>query len=225
MSIARAISDAHGPLEEAMLKAPPKNVGHGLRGLLEQLLIGARDLHFSRGLLGILGDLPPAELRALTSVLITDEDIRDHFSASIAMEALNRAQQGGARLPAILAVTSFAIPPHLSRRFLADASSSYLHCLDRPCIAMCRGAVESIVESVWPNAAEEIPALGKAVRRLRDSRVVTDSQARDMWFINDQAKEVLHDEPAAEPLDAAQCLIRLGSLISDLYPHAPQGAV
>lgn len=225
MTMSRAISNAHGPLEEVMLPSPPTHTGPGLRTLLNELLAATQELHFSSTLLKDLPSLSSQELQDLNAFLIRDERVRDHFAACVAIEALHRAEHGGARVPSLLNSVSWSLPPELSKRFLRDAVSSYLLCLDGPCIAMCRGAVEVLVESLWDAPAEEMPNLGRAIRDLRNGHTISNPQARDMWFINDQAKEVLHDEPAPEPLDAASCLIRLATLLADLYPEGSGGAV
>ncbi|MGH7249027.1 MAG: hypothetical protein ACREH9_13070, partial [Pseudomonadota bacterium] len=87
----------------------------------------------------------------------------------------------------------------------------------------CRAVVEVLVEEFA--APEEIKEkLGAAIKRLRDhgtrgGRKLSKEQAADMFFINDQAKEVLHDEPAPAPLDALGCLECLARLLASLHPH------
>ena len=81
MTMSRAISNAHGPLEEVMLPSPPTHTGPGLRTLLNELLAATQELHFSSTLLKDLPSLSSQELQDLNAFLIRDERVRDHCAA------------------------------------------------------------------------------------------------------------------------------------------------
>src|SRR2546425_13362161 len=88
--------------------------------------------------------------------------------------------------------------------------------LDEQCVAMCRGALEVLVEGLIP--ADEGLMLGKAISKLQKEDRITKTQAADMWEINNQAKEVLHSIPGHNRPNALDCLVRLGRLLGQLHP-------
>ena len=144
------------------------------------------------------------------------------MAATLGIEALYRSEAGAGRLLELASLIPPATPPDLSLRFLKDAVDCFLLGLDKPCIAMCRGAIEVLVEQLSDQTTRGL--LGKDIADLRANGRLSELQASAMFFINGQAKEVLHDEVAPQPLDPVGCLRHLAVLLGELHPQLPRGA-
>lgn len=221
MSPSRSISDAMGPLEEALLSPTTLDPNNKFGVLLNELLSSARGLRYTEAIISLTNRLNKDDFANLLKVLLDDPSTAEHFAASLGIEALKRADRGFARLGPLLYVVVGAGPPERAKRFLTDASACYLMAQDNACVAMCRGAIEVLTEERWDDVDDpgKMPSLGKAIGTLKEGNHLTPAQAEDMWYINRQAKEVLHDELGSEPINAFACLERLARLLRELHPH------
>ncbi|MEO6067157.1 MAG: hypothetical protein ABJB33_08570 [Gemmatimonadota bacterium] len=142
---------------------------------------------------------------------------REALAIGLGYDALSRAGFATDRLVAIARVLPKATPPARADRYLRRVSAAYLFGFDHEAIAMARGVVEVIVEELIA-PAPSTSLLGASIRKLKDAGTITPTQASAMFFINEQAKEVLHDEVGQHPLDALGCLTRLVALLDGLHP-------
>jgi hypothetical protein len=193
----------------------------GKRNVLGQVVDGiresAKELRVADDLLWIAAQLSPEAFGLLLSDISTKNPITEHFAAEFGYESLRRAQIGVDRLPVLLTILAQTAPPDRATKYLRSAATCFLLGLDRECVAMCRGAVEVLVEEGFPDAGPGL--LGKRIIRLRDGKKIASSAAEDMLAVNEQAKEVLHDEVARVPPDAEDCLRRLSRLLGVLFPN------
>ena len=82
--------------------------------------------------------------------------------------------------------------------------------------SMARAVVEVLAEDRWQNS--ERAELGKMIKTLEQQHTITERQAEDMWEINRQAREVIHDEPHRRPIQALDCVRRVARLLEQLHP-------
>lgn len=212
-----AISDAIGTLEEYELSGTSDPALAQLIDFLDQLADSTKRLHLSTGLLAFASRMEPGAWHVVLSAVLGDQDVVEHLAATLGKEALDRAEIGVRRLVDLADVVPPALPPERSRKYLSDALACYLLGLDHPCVAMCRAAVEVLAEDL--DSTDGFVMLGARLKRLVDSGTITGLQKNDMWAINEQAKEVLHDEVARVRPDAKDCLIRLSRLLREVHPH------
>jgi hypothetical protein len=189
-----------------------------LHSFLEGLVASAKRLHLTGDLLRFAAQTEQDSLSTLVELARADPAIFEHVAATLADEALVRAEGGVSRLFDLAQVIPSAAPSELVKKYILDAVECYLLLLDHQCIAMCRAALEVLVEQL--HASDGSQPLGRAINSLKESRRITSAQARDMWTINNQAKEVLHAEPGAVPPNARDCLTKLAGLIGDLHERA-----
>jgi hypothetical protein len=216
-ALGRAISSIDVFLErETALKTHKNGSSTQLGHLIEDLLQSSKQLHFSAHLVFIATRLGGAQgLRRLIQIIGENEDFFEHLAGNLGLEALYRAERGADRLVPFLETLPAAAPPEVSKRYLADAAICYLLMLDDPCIAMCRAAIEVLVEELDPNL--EDTELGEAILSLVPKRI-SQHQANDMLEINRQAREIMHRTPSRSRPDAADCLKRLSRLLAQLHP-------
>lgn len=190
--------------------------------VLDEVRQSSDQLHFSKVLLRV-SQLHPTRDHALAWVreIVATDAGREYLAIGYAWDGLHRAEKAVSRLENLLSNIPIAAPPDRSMERLEAVASMYVVGFDLGCIALCRAIVEQMVEEFA--APEDIrDKLGAAIARLRDTgtkarRKLTRRQAEDMFFINDQAREVLHDEKAREPLDALRCLVCLSRLLGELH--------
>lgn len=193
--------------------------------LLSAIRTSTAQLYFSESLLALeRRHASPDTFTAWLNTLVATEAGREYLAVGFARDGLRRAEGAVERVPDLVAILRGASPPERSIKYLQRVGVAYLHGFDLECIAFCRAVVEVLVEEfVAPN--EVTSQLGQAIRRLRDEGVgdrrLTRRQAADMFFINEQAKEVLHDEPSSRSLDPLGCIERLARILTELHHIHP----
>ncbi|MGI8400923.1 MAG: hypothetical protein ACR2NS_04875 [Gemmatimonadaceae bacterium] len=192
--------------------------------LLEEMRRSSDQGFFSKSLLAVSHLHPtPQHFHTWLAAIATTNVGREYLAVGFAREGLLRAEPAVARLANLVTVLRSANPPERSLKRLSAAASMYLAGFDLGCIALCRAIVEVLVEEFA--APEDVEKLGAAIKRFRNHgtaghRKLTTRQGDDMFFINDQAKEVLHDDPAPDPPDPLGCLERLARLLTELHPES-----
>jgi hypothetical protein len=185
--------------------------------LLRSLSESATKLHLTEGLLKVSSSFPnDASWRTWIKQVASNKLGREYIATRVCDGLLDRADPAVDRLVQIIELLPAATPPSRSLRFLEASADAYILGLDAGAIALARGAVEVMVEEVAPVNRGE--TLGATIAPLKKSRLISPQQAKDMFFVNDQAKEVLHDEPASHPVNAQECLRRVAMLLAELHP-------
>ena len=193
----------------------------GKRNALGQVVDGikksAAELNIGDDLVWLSSKMAPAEFGAFIAQFSQQDALYEYFAGELGAESLRRAQTGVNRIAPLLKLLAEAAPPERAIKFLQSAAKCFLFGFDRECIAMCRGAVEVLVEESFPDA---LGPLGKRISQLRKNGGLARQVAADMHAINDQAKEVLHDDVAGVPPDAEDCLKRLSRVLAALFPKS-----
>jgi hypothetical protein len=188
---------------------------NGKRNVLGQLIDGmqqsARKLTVTEDLLWLSTRISHYDFTEFLAQLTQKPAIQEYLASELGYEALRKAQTASDRLPTLLRVISECSPPERSTKYLESAATCFLYGFDRESIAMCRGAVEVLVEEQFPDVAGS--NLGPAIAKLRESGRLDESIAKDMLSINAQAREILHDEPGRRPPNAEECLFLLGRVL------------
>lgn len=178
-----------------------------------------RDLRLSSRILELRGQLGGAyETRTLLGSLSETEFGFEYLWATLCLQVLYSVEANGERLPALVRLLPDSDPPKRSLRYLSDIAQCYLIGLDAQCIVSCRAAVEVLVENLGGDLSGV--ALGAAIRTLRDTNRISPAQAADMFEVNRQAREAIHDEPAHRAPSAEDCVARVSRLLAQLSPAA-----
>ncbi len=192
----------------------------GLRGFLDGMRASIKQLRFTEKLLGAISspvDIP--KLRAALTAVAGNEAVFEYFAGLHALDTLYRVEDAKERILEIIGLLPVTRPPARSQRYLERVVECSLGGFDEEAIVMSRAVVEVLAEERWrhPERAE----LGNMIKTLEREGVITDQQADDMWEINRQAREVIHDEPHRKPISALDCVRRTARLLEQLHPMSP----
>lgn len=192
----------------------------GIRSFLDDVRKGVAEFHFTHEMLRMVAESETGSsaqsLRHALRAIVGDERVFEYFAGMLALDALYRVEKTKERILAVVELLPDTAPPQRSEKFLQRIVGCYLNGFDAETIVMCRAAVEVIVEEHWSQSGRT--DLGEMIKVLERKSAITEEQADDMWEINRQAKEVIHDEPHRRPLDAGDCVQRISRLLVQLHP-------
>jgi hypothetical protein len=183
-----------------------------VRGSIAQLRLNDQLLGYRGQVRGVYN------LRKALTAMLETQSAWEYLCGLIGPDVFYRLASQLDGLPKLVEVLPYTVPPERARRFLADISDCYLLGLDTQCIVTCRPAVEVLVEEMGADLSDR--TLGHAIEALRDENKISHAQAEDMFEVNRQAREVIHDEPARRPLSADECVLRVTRLLVQLRPAA-----
>lgn len=217
-SVARGILSIQGYIDDELLGRDGVHADDTELGkFLQQVRQSIQELRLSDQVLQLRGRAGGAyRLRRFLLALLATEWAWEYLWALLGLDVLYRLEEHLARLPKLVEVLPDTEPPERARRFMADVVECYLLGLDTQCIVTCRAAVEVLVEDLGGDLSDR--TLGKAIKALRDGDKISHDQAEDMFEVNRQAREMIHDEPARVPPSADDCVRRVTRLLVQLRP-------
>jgi hypothetical protein len=217
-SIARGILSIQGFIDDDLLGRDGLHADDTELGrFLQQVRASIQELRLTDQVLRLRGRAGGAyKLRKFLVALLGAEWAWEYLWALIGLDVLYRLEKHLARLPTLVEVLPDTEPPERARRFMADIVECYLLGLDTQCIVTCRAAVEVLVEDLGADLSDR--TLGEAIKALRDDDKISRGQAEDMFAINRQAREMIHDEPSRMPPSADDCVQRVTRLLAQLRP-------
>jgi len=189
----------------------------GFRSLLDDVRSSVKHLRFTKSLLAAgarSGDF--GKLRTMLTGLVSNENVFEYFAGVHALDALYRIEGAKERILDVVQLLPASHPPARSERYLERVVECFLAGFDAEAIVMSRAAVEVLAEERWKRS--ERLELGAMIKTLERDGIIDERQADDMWEINRQAREVIHDEPHRKPINALDCVRRIARLLEQLHP-------
>jgi hypothetical protein len=188
----------------------------GVRGFLDDIRVSIKQLGFTERLLAGGTGRDYANLRSALAAIAGDERVFEYFAGLHALETLYRVESSKERILEVIGILPATRPPTRSRRYLERVVECVLGGFDEEAIVMARAVVEVLVEEKWQRSERQ--ELGAMIRTCKKEGVISKGQAEDMWEINRQAREVIHDEVHRRPIDVLDCLRRVARLLEQLHP-------